>query len=196
MIKRLRTTFALLAFAMAGCVPLVIEGDTRHFADSEYAFPLADGRYAVDGLSLHPAIIANRPDHVEITLTKNDEASTLIGGFVALTTPGYFIFQATDAMENGKPAEKKPGETTYIPVHIARSGEVSWYVGPKKHCDPECAALFSAHGFRQDGSDGDWHAPKNLSRALMLAFYEALVPLLERNPDAWEATRMMRVGGS
>ncbi len=143
------------------------------------------------------AVVVNRPDRVEITLSEDDGLPhTLIGGFIALTIPGHFIFQATDATENGAPVEKKPHEgSTYIPVRVAKTGEVAWYIGPKKHCDLDCATLLSSHGFRQDGN-GDWRSPKNLPRTAVLAFYEELAALLDRNPDIWEAVRIVRIAGS
>lgn len=197
MITRLRTTFALLALGLAGCTPFVLESSSQHFAASEYSFALADGSYAVSQPSMKLAAVVNRSDHVEITVSEDDgRPHTLIGGFIALKIPGHFIFQATDAIENGGPVEKKPHEaSTYIPVRVATTGEVSWYIGPKKHCDLDCATLLSSYGFRQD-SNGDWSSPKNLPRAEVLAFYEELAALLERSPDIWEAVRIVRIAGS
>lgn len=192
--KWLRTIVPLLALCLADCAPFVLENGTAHFAASEYSFPLSDGNYAVSQIFQKPIIVANRPDHVEITLSKDKDTSTLIGGFIALKTPGHFIFQATGAVENGKPVSKKPeGQSIYIPLRIAATGEVSWYTGPK-HCDLECATLLSSYGFRQDDS-ANWSQPKNLPRAQMLAFYEELAAMLERNPEAWEATRALRIAG-
>lgn len=197
MITRLRTTFALLTLCLTGCVPFVLESSSRHFAASEYTVALADGSYAVSEPSMKLAVVVNRSDHVEITLTADDGVPhILIGGFIALKIPGHFIFQATDATENGVAVPKKPDENSvYIPVRIAQTGEAAWYIGPKKHCDLECATLLSSHGFRQVGS-ADWSAPKNLPRTVMLAFYEELASLLERSPDTWEAVRIVRIAGS
>jgi hypothetical protein len=195
MIKWLRTVAPLLALCLAGCVPFVLESGTANFAASEYSFPLADGNYAIDQMSpKKPAVVANRPDHVEITMFEKENTHTLIGGFFALKTPGHFIFQATNAMENGKPTSKKPGESVYIPLRIAATGEVSWYIGPK-HCDLTCAALLSSHGFRQDNPAGLWNQPKNLPREQMLSFYEELAAMLEHNPEAWESVPAVRVAG-
>ncbi len=197
MITRLRTAFVLLVLCVAGCTPFVLESGSQHFAASEYTVTLADGRYVVSQPSMKLAVVVNRPDHVEILLTEdNGTPHTLIGGFVALQLPGYFIFQATDAMENGAPVPKKPEENSvYIPVHIAKTGEVSWYLGPKGRCDLDCTTLFSSHGFRKYDS-GDWGAPKNLPRAKVLAFYEELASLLDRNPEIWESVRAIRIAGS
>lgn len=196
MITRLRTAFVLLALGLAGCTPFVLASSSRHFAASEYTAALADGSYAVSQPSMKLAVVVNRSDHVEIMLAADDSVPrTLIGGFIALKMPGHYIFQATDAIENGAPVEKKPGEnSTYIPVRIAKTGEVSWYIGPKKHCDVDCATLLTSYGFRQAGST-DWMAPKNLSRTATLAFYEELASLLERSPDSWEAVRTIRIAG-
>ncbi|MBF0324484.1 MAG: hypothetical protein HQL42_05370 [Alphaproteobacteria bacterium] len=197
MITRWRQSFALLLLCFAGCTPLVLESGTRHFAAGEYSQALADGRYAVNESTPRLASIVNRPDHVEFHFEPDDSGPvTLIGGFVALRTPGFFIFQATDAIENGTPVEKKPGEaTTYVPVRVAPSGEVTWYIGPKGQCDAQCAGLLSTHGFKRDGADR-WNAPKPLSREQILAFYEDLAPILERQPDDWEGVRMIRIAGS
>lgn len=193
MIKWLRTITSLLAIGLTGCVPFVLESATPNFAASEYSFPLSDGDYAVDPMiSQKPAAIANRPDHVEITMFENEKAYTLIGGFIALKPPGHFVFQVTDTMENGTSASKKPGETAYIPLRIAATGEMWWYTGPK-HCGQECADLLSSRGFRQDTPGGWWIQPKNLSRAAMLAFYEELAAMVERNPDAWETMPARKV---
>jgi len=197
MITRLRATIALLALCVAGCTPFVLESSSQYFAASEYTVALADGSYAVSQPSMKLAVVVNRPDHVEIMLSEdNGVPHTLIGGFVALQIPGYFIFQATDAIENGAPVPKKPGENSiYIPVRIAKTGEVFWYIGPKTQCDLECATLFSSHGFQKYGN-GDWSAPKNLPRTEVLAFYEELASLLDRSPDTWEAVRAIRIAGS
>jgi hypothetical protein len=192
MTKWLRTIVPLFALCLTGCVPFVLESGTTNFAASEYTFPLRDGNYKVGPISSKPAVIVNQPGHVEITLFDRNDTHTLIGGFIALKTPGHFIFQATDGRENGQPTSKKPGEgTMYIPLRIAATGEVSWYVGPK-HCDPECAALLSSYGYLQDTTAG-WSQPKNLPRAQMRAFYEDLAAMVERNPEAWEAIRAVRV---
>jgi hypothetical protein len=191
----LRTIIPLLALCLADCVPFILQSSTANFTAGEYSFPLPDGSYAVAQIFVKPAIVVNRPDHVEITLFQDKDTTTLIGGFIALQTPGHFIFQVTNGTENRKPASKTPGEgAIYIPLRIAATGEVSWYIGPKKHCDLECATLLSSYGFRQDDSAG-WSQPKNLPRARMLAFYEELAAMLERNPEAWEATQARRIAG-
>lgn len=197
MIRRLRMTCALLALCVAGCTPFVLESSDQHFAASEYIVALADGSYAVSQPSIKSAVVVNHHDRVEIVLSEADGVPhTLIGGFVALQLPGYFIFQATDATENGAPVAKKPGENSiYIPVRIAKAGEVFWYIGPKAQCNLECAALFSSHGFRKYGN-GDWGAPKNLPRTEVMAFYEELASLLDRSPDTWEVVRAIRIAGS
>ncbi|MDO8608828.1 MAG: hypothetical protein Q7R40_20030 [Phaeospirillum sp.] len=196
MTKSLNALFALVAIFLAGCTPFVIASNTQHFATDEYAFPLADGSYAVTETSVSSASVANLPGHVEITMIEKDgKAHTLIGGFIALKTPGHFIFQATDATEGGKPADKKAEESIYIPVHFAKTGQVDWLVGPKPSCGAQCEALFASSGFQIDGYSG-WRAPKGLSRNQILSFYEALAPIVERNPNAWESVTAMRIGGT
>jgi hypothetical protein len=193
----LRAAVVLLVLGLAGCTPFVLASNSQHFAASEYTVALVDGTYAISQPSMKLAVVANRPHHVEIALEPDDDVPrTLIGGFIALKIPGHYIFQATDATENGAPVQKKPTEnSTYIPVRIANSGEISWYIGPKKHCDMDCAALLSSYGFQQVGGT-DWIVPKNLSRTVTLAFYEDLASLLERSPDNWEAVRTIRIAGS
>lgn len=196
MTKSLHALLALVAICLAGCTPFVIQSNTQHFAADEYAFPLADGSYAVSETSVSSASVVNRPDHVEITMIeKGGKAHTLIGGFIALKTPGYFIFQATGATEGGKPVDKKAGESIYIPVHFAKTGPLDWLLGPKQACDAQCEALFTSSGFQMEEHSG-WRPPKGLSRDQLLAFYESLALLLERAPDAWESVKAMRVKGT
>ncbi len=196
MTKTVHTLLALLALCLAGCAPFVVESKATHFSPSEYVYPLVDGNYAVTGTSFASTKVVNRPDHVEITMTeKNGDPQTLLGGFIALKTPGYFIFQATDASEGGKRAEKKAEESIYIPVHFAKTGQVDWLVGQKRGCDADCVALFASSGFQMDGDSG-WRSPKGLSRAQLLAFYESLAPLLERNPEAWDSVKALRIEGT
>ncbi|MEO5336243.1 MAG: hypothetical protein H7841_05015 [Magnetospirillum sp. WYHS-4] len=186
-----RTAFALLALCMTGCVPFVLEGQSRHFAAREYSYPLADGIYVVEGEARTSVKLVAQTDHLAATVIEDGrETITLIGGFVALGTPGHFIFQATDATENGKAVSKAPEETNYIPVRIANSGEVTWFAGPDR-CDADCSRLLLDHDFRLD--DGEWKAPKGLSKAQLTAFYEALAPLLDRS--AWKGTTMLRIAG-
>lgn len=189
--KRLRAALALLALCLAGCVPFVLESQSAHFASSEYSYPVADGVYVWDR---HPGTstkVTTQADYVTITMTQgNGEEITMIGGFIALGSPGHFIFQVTDATGNGKaPDNKKPGETVYIPMRIASSEEVNWFPGPDRS-DPDIARLLQAHGFDPLGN-GEWKAPKNLSKAQLLAFYEELAPLLDRT--TWTGMRMLRI---
>jgi hypothetical protein len=196
MMIRLRTAFAILALCLAGCTPLVLSSSRPHFATSEYTLALADGKYAVDDNPMKLATIANRSGQVEITLDTDDEApAMLVGGFIALKTPGHFIFQVTGTIENGVPAPPNPEDgSVYIPVRIASTGEVNWYFEPKMECDINCVALLSSYGFLRP-LNTSWVRPKNLSRTAMLAFYEELAVLLEKSPDNWETLRIMRVAG-
>jgi hypothetical protein len=187
----LRVAFVFLALSLTGCVPFVLEGQSRHFAASEYSYPLADGLYVMEGQGRTSIRWVARPDHFAITVIEDgQETITTIGGFIALGTPGHFIFQATDATEKGKPVNKTPDETSYIPARISKGGEVTWFTVPER-CDTECSRLLQDHGFHLDG--GDWRAPKRLSRAQLTAFYEALAPLLDRS--GWKGTTMLRIGG-
>jgi hypothetical protein len=194
--RRLGAICALLALCLAGCVPFVLESPSAHFAPGEYSPPpLADGLYVLDGHPKTSAKVVAGPDHVAITMTQdNGDQFTMIGGFVALGTPGYFIFQVTDANENGKtPDNKKPGETTYLPVRASGDGGVAnWFPGPDRS-DPEINELLRVHGFDPRG-DGEWVAPKTLSRAQLLAFYEQLAPRLDRT--GWAGMKMLRVAKS
>ncbi|CAA6606429.1 exported hypothetical protein [Rhodospirillaceae bacterium LM-1] len=193
--KRLCVAFALMIACLAGCVPFVLESKTTHFAASEYAYPLADGVYVLGTPMSAPAKIAREADHITITTTNDDgKEVALIGGLIALATPGHFILQVTDGIENGKPADKDPAEATYVPMRIMASGEVHWYLGPKG-VNADCTALLQAHGYRPQAYSG-WTSPKDLTKEQLKAFYEDLARLLDRNPDAWDAVKMMRVAKS
>lgn len=195
MIHRLGAAIVLLVFALSGCTVFVLESQTTHFAASEYTYPLADGTYAIAGDSRTWVTLARMADHVAVTMIDdNGKPNILIGGFIALATPGYFILQVTDGSQDGQPADKKSGEATYVPMHLAASGEVTWFVGPTR-CDQDCTDLLAAHGFRLEGRYG-WQAPKTLTRSQLTAFYEALAPVLERSPDAWETLRMLHISGT
>lgn len=186
----LRTALSMLALCLAGCVPFVLAEQSRHFAASEYSYPLADGHYVVEG-AVSSVKLVTHGDHVAATVIEDGrETMTLIGGFIALGIPGHFIFQATDATENGKAVGKAPEDTIYIPMRVTNNGEATWFAGPG-HCDTECSGLLQDHGFRLDG--GEWKAPKGLSKTQVTAFYEALAPLLDRN--AWKGTTMLRIAG-
>lgn len=188
----LRMALSMLAVCLAGCVPFVLAEQNRHFAASDYTYPLADGIYVVEGQAVSSIKLVARADHVAATVIEGGrETMTLIGGFIALGTPGHFIFQATDATENGKAVGKAPEETTYIPMRVTNNGKATWFVGPER-CDAECSRLLQDHGFRLDG--GNWQAPKGLSKAQLTAFYEALAPLLDKS--GWKGTGMMRIAGS
>ncbi|MBF0270028.1 MAG: hypothetical protein HQL44_15700 [Alphaproteobacteria bacterium] len=190
--KRLCATLALLAVSLAGCVPLVLESKSTYFATSEYSYPLADGVYVLGTPMSAPAKIAREANHITITTTNDDgKEVALIGGLIALATPGHFIFQVTDGIESGKPADKTPEEATYVPMRIMSSGEVHWYMGPKGS-NKDCDAFLLAHGFRPRDY-GAWDHPKDFSKEQLKAFYEDLAPLLDRSPDTWEAVKMMRV---
>ncbi|OAN46096.1 hypothetical protein A6A04_20730 [Paramagnetospirillum marisnigri] len=187
----LRMALSMLALCLAGCVPFVLEGQTRHFAASEYSYPLADGHYVVEGQGKSSVKLVARADHLAATVVEDGrETMTLIGGFIALGTSGHFIFQATDATENGKAVSKAPDETTYLPIRVKNSDEATWFAGPDR-CDAECSRLLLDHGFHLEG--GDWRAPKGLSKVQLMAFYEALAPLLDRS--GWKGTTMLRIAG-
>ncbi len=141
-----RTIFTLLVLGLTGCIPFVLEGKTRHFAPSEYSYPLTDGMYVVEGQGLSSIRLVAQADHVTATLTEKGRETTLIGGFIALGTPGHFIFQATDATENGKAVSKAPEDATYIPMRVANNGQATWFTDPE-HCDAECSRLLQDHGF-------------------------------------------------
>jgi hypothetical protein len=187
----LRMALSMLVLCLAGCVPFVLEGQARHFAASEYSYPLADGHYVVEGQGMSSLKLVVRADHLAATVVENGrETITLIGGFIALGTPGHYIFQATDATEDGKAVSKVPDETIYISIRVTNSGEATWFAGPER-CDAECSRLLLDHGFRLEG--GAWQAPKGLSRAQLTVFYEALAPLLDRS--GWKGTTMRRIAG-
>ena len=191
--RSLCAAFSLLATCLAGCIPFVLESESPHFAASEYSFPVADGVYVLEGHPRMSAKFATMADHVAILMTEEGGGtSTLIGGFIALATPGHFIFQATNGAENGKPVDKKPGETTYLPMRISDSGEVNWFPGPDRSA-PDIVRLLQVHGF-EPGHNGRWTPPKGLSRAQLTAFYEDLAPLLDRS--GWTGMKMQRIAGS
>ncbi len=120
MITWQRTVFALLVLGLVGCVPLVLETQSRHFAANEYSYPLPDGLYVIEGQGRSSIRWVAQADHVTATIFEDGrETNTMIGGFIALGTPGHFIFQVTDATENGKPVSKASDESTYIPARVS-----------------------------------------------------------------------------
>jgi len=181
----------LVLFALAGCLPFVLGTDQPCFSSDEYRFPQVEGRYVFDSLPEKSATLSRSGNGADITLyEKGDQPpSTLMGGFIPLRIPGYFIFQATDMVDAKGKSDKEPGETTYFPAHVDAGG-VTWYSGPK-NCFAECDALFAAHGYTRD-ERGGWREPTSPSADQIKAFYEDLAELMERLPadDAWESLRM------
>lgn len=66
-----RAFFALLSVCLAGCVPFVLEGQSHHFAASEYSYPLADGVYVMDGQPRTSMKLVAWPDHVAATVIED-----------------------------------------------------------------------------------------------------------------------------
>ncbi len=177
---------------LGGCLPLVLESDSAIDAKG-YVFPLAGGTYVADGLEIaEKLVITNHSNHVELAILKKDTTDViLIGGFLPLLSSGYYVLQVTDAIDDGKPANKKPGESVFIPVSVSSPGKASWFTAPIR-CNEECKALFTSFGFTGEASQS-WHAPKNLPHERILSFYEALASLHARDPQAWQGGRILAI---
>lgn len=191
---RYRYVVALIALlGVMGCVPLMLDSKQPYFEVADYVFPLNEGTYDIDDGSEHRSVAEVFRNGKGITIRTaepGEKPNLILGGFVALKEPNYFIFQLEDIFEENSQSEKPPGETAYVPAIVDATG-VTFYTGPKD-CDAECDALFSRHGFTR-GSYQQWRAPTEHSKERLIAFYRNLVTLLPGPQGKWDTMRLDRI---
>ncbi|MBI3444122.1 MAG: hypothetical protein HY055_01840 [Magnetospirillum sp.] len=191
----MRSSLLILSLlALVGCVPFMLESKQTYFPAEDYVFPLSDGWYSLGSMPGKPVSVSRRDGKIVISIheRRNHPPNDLIGGFIALSSSGFFIFQATDATEAGGKSEKTGDEAAYFLAHVS-DGETRWYTGPRR-CEAECVSQLAALGVSRD-QDGDWHSRKPQSKEELRAFYEGVAAMIgaDHIPENWEADLMRKI---